>query len=94
MKSSAALEIESLRAEIRRLEHEVENLESRLAESGELTEDRWNIWPYTWFVSAWQHTAQAWNTLGDRIEIWRLERDNLRQLRQNRQGGSSMMRPV
>jgi hypothetical protein len=94
MKSSAALEIENLRAEVRRLQHEIDNLESRLSESGELNEERWNIWPYTWFVSAWQYAAQAWNTLGDRIEIWRLERANLRTLRQNRQGSRSMMRPV
>lgn len=94
MKSSAAQEIESLRAEVRRLQHEVEDLENRLSENGEPQDNPWNIWPYTWIVAGWQHTVQSWNTLGDRIAIWQLERENLRALRQRRQGPGSAMKTV
>lgn len=96
MKSSVALEIAALRAEIRRLQTEVEDLEARLAVTGEeaVEENPWNVWPYTWCVAGWQWAVQSWNTACDRVAIWQVERANLRTLRQHRQANHSLIKMV
>jgi hypothetical protein len=62
MKTSAAPEVENLRAQVRELRESVASLENRLAELDEPEENPWGIWPYCWIVAGWNLSGQCFHS--------------------------------
>ncbi|PQV64550.1 hypothetical protein B1R32_10443 [Abditibacterium utsteinense] len=67
-------EVETLRAQVCQLRHSVAELENRLAAfEGEYEaddENRWGIWPYCYFVAAWNFTQQSFQSFHKKRSEW------------------------
>ncbi|HEX8465766.1 MAG TPA: hypothetical protein VF627_14210 [Abditibacterium sp.] len=79
MKTSAAPEVENLRAQVRELRASVADLEVRLAElEPELDENPWGIWPYCWIVAGWNFAAHRFHSFHKNVSkrglAWRNRR--------------------
>lgn len=77
MKTSALPEIEALRAEVHYLRESIAELEYRLADF-EDDDDSWAIWPYCYFVSAWNAARKCFHSFHKRGGNWALRRYNRR----------------
>lgn len=73
----ASTELESLRAEVRRLQSEVDDLRSQL-DSSEETDEVWNVWPYTWISAAYEASQDWVHDAEDRLSRWSMDRNNRR----------------
>lgn len=74
-------EVETLRAQVRQLRESVAELENRLADfetEAENDEDQWGIWPYCYFVSAWNVGRGSFALVSRKLNRWNLARRNRR----------------
>ena len=81
MKNFALSEVESLRIEVRNLRQSVVDLETRIAdfETEDEQDNPWGIWPYCYFVSAWNSGRKCFHWFHKKLNKARLTRRNLRQ---------------
>ena len=69
--------VETLRAEVRELREVVSELETRLAQIEEIEDsDPWNVWPYCWFISGWNHVRTRFHLWQGKLAERELERYN------------------
>lgn len=79
------LEVERLRAEVRHLRLQVEQLETRLGEWDDEDSDRWAIWPYNWLLLSWQFAQERFHSIQLNNSRRVLRRHNARLKRQWRE---------
>ncbi len=78
-------EVESLRAQVRHLRESVAELENRLAdfENDAPDDNNWGIWPYCYFVGAWNLGRDQIHSFHRKLNRWNLARRNRRYRLQN-----------